>query len=288
MSGKSKARKQSQISLVLHRLAKNKAAMLGLCIFVAEILIAIFATRLMPYRFDEANFAERFLTPSMQHLFGTDSSGRDLFSRVLYGARYSLSIGVLAVLGSAALGMLIGSIAGFFGGSVDNLIMRFLDIIQSVPGMLLTIVLASVLGAGYGVTIVALLISTVPARTRLFRAAILNIRGAEYLEAATSINCSQARIILTHIVPNALSPMIVNITMGIANSINMVAGLSFIGLGVPAPIPEWGALLSAGRENMRQYPHLVIFPGLAIMLTVFALNMLGDGLRDAMDPKLKN
>lgn len=283
-----KKKKESQFSMVMHRLRKNKAAMIGLCIFILEILVAILATKIIPYGYDEINLQETFQSPSLRHLFGTDNYGRDLFSRIIYGARFSLSIGIVATLGSALIGMTIGAIAGYFGGNVDNIIMRTLDIIQAVPGMLLVIVISAVLGSGYVVTMIAMLVSLIPARTRLFRACILNVRTAEYIEAAQSINCSKARIIISHIVPNALAPMIVNITMGIANAISMVAGLSFIGLGVPAPIPEWGALLSMGRDQMRAYPHLVLFPGIAIMITVFALNTLGDGLRDAMDPKLKN
>lgn len=287
MAGKTK-KKQSQFSMVIRRLSKNKAAMIGLFIFLAEIIIAILALKISPYSYSEINNKEMLLGPSLRHLCGTDEYGRDLFSRIIYGTRYSLSIGIIATLGSAFFGMIIGGIAGFFGGNVDNVIMRILDVVQAIPSLLLMIVIAASLGTGYGVTIIALLVSTVPARARLFRASILNIREAEYIEAAQSINCSKFKIILTHIVPNALSPMIVNVTMGIANSINIVAGLSFVGLGVPLSIPEWGALLSAGRANMRAYPYLVIFPGLAIMITVFALNMLGDGLRDAMDPKLRN
>ena len=287
MAGKTK-KKQSQFSMVIRRLSKNKAAMIGLFIFLAEIIIAILALKISPYSYSEINNKEMLLGPSLRHLCGTDEYGRDLFSRIIYGTRYSLSIGIIATLGSAFFGMIIGGIAGFFGGNVDNVIMRILDVVQAIPSLLLMIVIAASLGTGYGVTIIALLVSTVPARARLFRASILNIREAEYIEAAQSINCSKFKIILTHIVPNAQSPMIVNVTMGIANSINIVAGLSFVGLGVPLSIPEWGALLSAGRANMRAYPYLVIFPGLAIMITVFALNMLGDGLRDAMDPKLRN
>ena len=288
MRAENNVKKKSQFILIMSRLSKNKAAMIGLFIFLIEIIAAIFAMKIAPYDYSEIDNSARLLAPSLEHLCGTDKYGRDLFSRILYGARYSFSIGIISTFGSAVLGMIIGGIAGYFGGNVDNLIMRFLDVVQAIPSLLLMIVIAASLGTGYGVTIVALLVSTAPSRARLFRASILNIRSSEYIEVAQSINCSTLRIMLTHVVPNALSPMIVDVTMGVANSINIVAGLSFIGLGVPLSVPEWGALLSAGRENMRMYPHLVIAPGIAILITILALNILGDGLRDAMDPKLKN
>ncbi len=280
--------KNSEAGQVLSRLRKNKTAMFALAIILIEILIAILSPLIIPYDISAVNISERYQFPSAAHWFGTDNMGRDLFSRLLYGGRYSLTIGFLATLFGTLLGMLLGAIAGFFGGTADNLIMRGLDILQAIPGMLLMIVLAAVLGTGVGVTIIALTIGAMAGNARLFRATILNIRSMEYIEASRSINCSSAKIILSHIVPNALSPMIVSMSMGMAGNIVVCAALSFIGLGVQAPTPEWGALLSASRADMRSYPYLVIFPGLAIMITVFALNMFGDGLRDAMDPKLKN
>ena len=283
-----KNKKKSQFSMVMRRLFRNKAAMVALFIFLIEVIAAVFATQIAPYDYNEIDNSASFLAPSLEHLCGTDRYGRDLFSRILYGARYSISIGIVSTIGSAIVGMVIGGIAGYFGGNVDNVIMRVLDVIQAIPSLLLMIVIAASLGTGYWVTIVALLVSTAPARARLFRASILNIRSADYIEVAQSINCSTLRIMISHIVPNALSPMIVDITMGIANAINIVAGLSFIGLGVSLSVPEWGALLSVGREHMRMYPHLVIAPGVAIMITILVLNILGDGLRDALDPKLKN
>lgn len=288
MKADRQTKKKSQFVEVMHRLSQNKAAMLALFIFLIEIFAAIFATKLAPYDYSEIDNSARFLTPSLEHLCGTDRYGRDLFSRILYGARYSFSLSIISTLGSAVVGMIVGGIAGYFGGNVDNVIMRILDVIQAIPSLLLMIVIAASLGTGYWVTNIALIVSTAPARARLFRASILNIRSADYIEVAQSMNCSTLRIMVSHIVPNALSPMIVDITMGIANAINIVAGLSFIGLGVPLAVPEWGALLSVGREHMRRYPHLVIAPGIAIMITILVLNILGDGLRDAMDPKLRN
>lgn len=281
-------RKESQLVAVLRRLSKNKMAMLGLFIFLIEVLLAISAQWIMPYDYAQINPREMLQTPSLAHLMGTDDMGRDIFSRLLYGARYSLGIGIVSLALGAWLGIIIGAIAGYAGGWVDNLIMRFLDIIQAIPGMLLMIAIAAVLGNGFFNTCVALAVGGIPGTARLLRASILNIRNMEYLEAAESINCSKFRLISGHILPNAFSPLIVSFAMGVANSVVSAASLSFIGLGIQPPTPEWGAMLSAGRAYIRDYPHLVLFPGIAIMITVLALNLLGDGLRDALDPKLKD
>lgn len=288
MNRDKKSFKQGMMGQVLHRLAKNKTAMVALGVIIIEVIIALIAPYIVPYDYASVNVTDRYIAPCAQHLFGTDGMGRDMFSRVIYGTRYSLTIGFCATLLGVLLGMVLGAIAGYFGGMTDNLVMRGLDILQAIPGMLLMIVLAAVLGTGVTVTVIALAIGTAAGNARLFRASILNIRSMEYIEASQSINCSAVRTIVRHIVPNALSPMIVSMTMGMAGCIVTAAALSFIGLGVSAPLPEWGALLSAARTDMRMYPYLVIFPGLAIMITVFALNMLGDGLRDALDPKLKD
>lgn len=285
---KIRRKKQSQIAQIFSRLVKNKAALVGLIIFTVEVLLAVLAPLIIPYDYSSMNPVDRFMAPCVEHLFGTDNMGRDLFSRVIYGARYSLSIGIISTLASVFMGMVVGAVAGYFGGQVDNIIMRTLDVIQAIPALLLTIVIAAVLGQGAVVTIIAMAVGGIAGNARLFRASILNVRTQEYIEASRSINCSSFRIILHHIVPNALSPMIVSTTMSIAGSIVTAASLSFMGLGVQPPTPEWGALLSAGRADMRQYPYLVLFPGLAIMVTVLCLNLLGDGLRDALDPKLKD
>ena len=279
---------QSQFAQIFFRLRRNKAAMLGLVIFLVGVLIAVFAPLIMTHDYAAMDVAARLQGPSAEHFFGTDELGRDLFSRVIYGSRYSLAIGVCAILLAAVIGVILGVIAGYLGGWVDNLIMRFLDVIQSIPALLLVIVIAAVLGTGFAMTVLALSVSYIPAIARLLRASILEVREQEYIEAAHSINCSKLQIIIQHILPNSFAPVIVNLTMGVAGCITASATLSFIGLGVRPPEPEWGALLTGGREFMRTCPYMVIFPGIAIMITVLALNLFGDGLRDAMDPKLRD
>mgnify|MGYP004465077803 CR=1 FL=1 len=285
---KAKAKKNSEFVRVMKQMSKNKLAMIGLAIFIVEIVLAILAPYISPYSYTKMDMTACFATPSATHFFGCDDMGRDIFSRVLYGARYSISIGILAVGFAVVIGCVIGAIAGYFGGQVDNLIMRLLDVIQAIPGMLMMIVISAVLGPGYLNTIIAMSFGSIPGMARMLRAQMLKERTNEYIEAATSINCSTFRIIFHHLIPNCLSPIIVQATMGVGQTITLAAGLSFIGLGVQPPIPEWGAMLSASRQFMRQAPHLVVFPGLAIAVTVLALNLMGDGLRDALDPKLKN
>ena len=280
-------KKESQFSLVMKRLAKNRLAMAGLCITLLLFLLALLSPVIMPYAYDELNMIERFAKPSLRHLCGADEMGRDIFSRLLYGARWSLALGFLATIISTAIGMVIGSIVGYFGGTVDTVVMRFIDILQAIPGILLAIAISACLGSGFVNTIIALSIGGIPMTVRLLRGSIMGVRKMEYLEAAQTINCSVPRLIARHILPNSISPIIVSVTMGIGNTILMAASLSYIGLGVQPPTPEWGAMLSAGRTYMRDYPHMVLFPGIAIALVVLSLNMLGDGLRDAMDSRLK-
>jgi peptide/nickel transport system permease protein len=271
----------------MKRLSKNKIAMTGLVIILILFLLAILSPWIMPYKYDAMNMLERFQGPSLQHLCGTDDMGRDIFSRLLYGARASLSLGFLATIISTVVGMVIGSIVGYFGGIVDTIIMRLVDILQAIPGILLAIAISACLGSGFMNTVIALSIGGIPMTVRLLRGSIMGVRKMEYLEAAQTINCSVPRTIIKHILPNSISPIIVSVTMGIGNTILMAASLSYIGLGVQPPTPEWGAMLSAARTYMRDYPHMVLFPGIAIALVVLSLNMLGDGLRDALDPKLK-
>jgi peptide/nickel transport system permease protein len=262
--------------------------MISLFVIFAIVLIAIFAEFIAPYPYDEVNYDKSYAPPSQENLLGCDKLGRDLLSRIIYGARQSLQLGVLAVCISAAIGLTIGSIAGYYGGWVDTLVMRALDIYQSIPMFLLCVVLAAVMGPSLKNAILAIGISMVPGPARLIRASILTVRDREYIEAVRAINASNSRIILKHIIPNAIAPIIVSITMSIGNCILSGAGLSFIGLGAQPPIPEWGALVSEARSIMRDHGTLALYPGICIMITVLSFNLLGDGLRDALDPRLKN
>lgn len=277
----------AEFKRIVKQMKKNKMAMLGLIIFLIELILLVLAPVIIPYDYTAMDIMAIQQGPSAQHWFGTDELGRDIFSRILYGGRYSVTMGLISVAISTTVGMSIGAIAGYFGGQVDNVIMRVLDVIQSLPAMLLTIVISAALGSGYFNTILALSVNGLPASARMLRAQMMKVRDSEYIEAAVSINCSRFRIITSHLIPNSLSANIVQATMAVANMIVMTASLSFIGLGVQPPTPEWGAMLSGARQFIRQCPHMVIAPGMAIAITILALNLLGDGLRDALDPKLK-
>ena len=277
----------AEFKRIMKQMRKNKMAMLGLIIFLIELILLVLAPLIIPYDYTAMDIMAIQQGPSAQHWFGTDELGRDIFSRLLYGGRYSVTMGLISVAISTTIGMAIGAVAGYFGGQVDNIIMRILDVIQSLPAMLLTIVISAALGSGYFNTILALSVNGLPASARMLRAQMMKVRDSEYIEAAVSINCSRFRIITSHLIPNSLSANIVQATMAVANMIVMAASLSFIGLGVQPPTPEWGAMLSGARQFIRQCPHMVIAPGMAIAITILALNLLGDGLRDALDPKLK-
>jgi peptide/nickel transport system permease protein len=280
-------KRQSQFAAVARRLFRNPSAAIGFVVAVFLTIIAIFAPLIAPYPYEKQDLLNTRAAPSREHPFGTDELGRDVFSRVIYGSRFSLSIGVLAVLVGTSIGMVFGALAGYFGGWVDNIIMRLVDILQSIPGILLAIAVSVVLGPGFFNSMLALSIGGIPMAIRLLRAAILGIRTQEFLEAAVSINASTARIIIRHVLPNSFSPVLVSATMMIGHIILGSAMLSFIGLGVQPPMPEWGSMIAGGRSLIRSCPWMVTFPGIFIMLTVLALNMFGDGLRDALDPKLK-
>ena len=268
-------------------LRENRMAVLGMFVLIALMLTAVFARQIAPYPYDYQDHSMKYLAPCREHLFGTDNLGRDIFSRIVYGARSSLLVGILASLFSAAAGAVIGAAAGFYGRQVDNVIMRFIDVCMAIPSTLLAISICAAFGSGFRNVIIAVGIASTPAYARIVRASILSIKEQEFVEAARCIGGGDLRIIVRHIFPNCLPPVIVQTTMGAARSIQEAAALSFIGLGVMPPNPEWGAMLSASRNYIRDYPWMVVFPGLAIMLTVFALNLFGDGLRDAIDPKLK-
>jgi len=283
----SKVKRQSEFIIVARRLTKNTNAMIGFVVAVILALVAICAPWIATYPYDKQDLLHTRQAPSVEHLFGTDELGRDVFSRVIWGSRFSLSIGFLAVAFSSLVGMLLGAIAGFFGKVVDDVIMRFMDVIQSIPGILLAIAISVVLGPGIFNTLLALGFGGITMACRLTRAEVLKVRNEEYLEAAISINASTARIIFRHVLPNSFAPVLVSATMMIGGIIMAAAMLSFIGLGVQPPTPEWGSMIAGGRNLIRTCPWMVTFPGIFIMLTVLAFNMFGDGLRDALDPKLK-
>jgi peptide/nickel transport system permease protein len=272
--------------IFIRKIIKRKEAMLGLGLIVFMAVLAILAPYISEYHYAEINLRNAFASPNSEHWLGTDSMGRDILSRIIYGGRFSLSIGIVSVAISASGGLVFGSIAGFFGGKADNLIMRCLDIFHSIPQVLLAICISSALGAGFFKTVFAVGIGGIPNFARTIRANILAIRRLEYVEAAESINCSYARIIFRHVIPNAITPFIVHCTLAIAGGLIVSATLSYIGLGVQPPLPEWGAMLADARSYVRQYPFLMIAPGVFIMITVMSFNLIGDAVRDALDPKL--
>lgn len=287
---KTKTKKRSQISSVWNRYKKNNLAMVGLILLIILIAIAIFAPVFADYEEDaiRQNMDERFQFPNKNHIFGTDQYGRDVFARVIFGSRVSLSIGLATVLISLTIGVVIGSVAGYYGGKVDNIIMRIMDVFLAIPEMLMAISIVAALGPGIGNLLIAMVISNVPRFSRIVRSSILSIKDQEFVEAAKACGTSDSRIILKHIIPNAIGPIIVQATLSIAGIIINISGLSFLGLGVKPPSPEWGTMLAEGKTQMMYYPYLVLIPGFAIVITVTALNLMGDGLRDALDPKLKN
>lgn len=281
-----KAKKTNQSLEVFKRFMKNPLSVIGITLFVIFVILALLAPYICKYGYAEMT-TDIFASPSGEHLFGTDKFGRDLFSRILFGGRYSIFMGVAATIIGTFLGLILGAIAGFFGQTADNVVMRLCDIFQAIPGILLSMVISTALGPGVVNTIIALSIAGIPGTARMLRSLILQIRNSDYIEAAGSINCSSTRIIFKHILPNTFGPILVGCTMGIGGTIMQAASLSFLGLGIQPPIPEWGALLNEGRNYFTLYPHLLVYPGLAIGLLSFATCVMGDGLRDAMDPRLK-
>lgn len=281
-------KRKSNISEVWHRLKKNKVAVVCLFIIIAVIIVAIFAEQIAPYPYDKQDYTSIYAGSSAEHLLGTDGLGRDILSRLIYGSRQSLQLGVFSTAIAAVIGIVLGAVAGYYGGWTDNIIMRFFDIYQSIPMFLLCVTLAAILGPSLTNAMIAIGISMVPGPARMMRASILSIRENEYVAAAKSINASSFHIITRYIIPNAIAPLIVNITMSIGMNVLSGAMLSFIGLGAQPPIPEWGCMVSDARSIMRDHATLALYPGVCIMVVVLAFNLLGDGLRDALDPRLKS
>ncbi|HWP51476.1 MAG TPA: ABC transporter permease [Clostridia bacterium] len=284
-----KKRKRGQLTEIWRRMRRNKLAMIGLVIVIILIFIAVFADQIADYNtvVIKQNVVNRLQGPSAQHWCGTDEFGRDIFARLVHGARISLLVGVVAVCIALITGGTLGAIAGYFGGVIDNIIMRIMDIFLSIPILLLAIMIVAALGSSMMNLMIAIGLASMPTFARIVRASVLSVKDQEFVEAARAIGAKNHRIILRHIMPNCLSPIIVQATLRVATAILSTASLSFIGLGIQAPAPEWGAMLASGRAYIRDAPHIVIIPGLLIMITILALNLLGDGLRDALDPKLK-
>ena len=282
-------KKQSQIAEVWKRLCRNKTALLGLVIVVLLALMALLSPVVFNYdtQVIKANYSNTLQWPSAAHPFGTDEMGRDILIRTMYASTTSLSIGVVTVVVALAVALVLGSAAGYFGGKVDMIIMRIMDVFLAIPGTLLAICIVASLGNSITNLIIAQAVSSIPSLSRVVRGAVMTVRDAEYVEAARAIGAKDATIIFRDVLPNSLAPIIVQTTLQVASVILSIAGLSFIGLGIPAPMPEWGAMLSASRAYIRDYSYMCLFPGLAIMVTILSLNLLGDGLRDALDPRLR-
>jgi ABC-type dipeptide/oligopeptide/nickel transport system permease subunit len=280
-------KQRSMFRQTVSRLVRNKSAMIGFSLLMIIVVACLLAPVIAPEGFNAQNLREKFQEPSLQHIFGTDNLGRDIFSRILYGGRVSLWIGFAATIFSAVFGVIVGLFAGFYGGQVDNVAMRLLDVIMSIPSILLAITIAAALGTGVNSAIIAIGVASVPIFARLTRAPILQVKNEEYIEAAQAINASKVRIMFRHLLPNILSPLIVQTTVNVAMSILLAAGLSFLGMGVQPPNPEWGAIISSSRTYIIDHSYMVTTPGIAISLTVIALNLFGDGLRDCLDPRLK-
>ena len=281
-------KKHAQLSEFWRRFRKNKAAVLGLVLLVLIIGMAVFADLIVPYsKCIEQVGADRLQGPSLKHFFGTDELGRDLFARIVHGSRYSLLIGLATSLMALVVGAILGASAGYFGGVVDNVISRIMDVFRCVPPILLSLAVVAALGTNLRNLIIAITVSCIPGNVRLIRSVVLTTAEQDYVEAAKSYGTSNARIIFRYVLPNAMGPIIVNTTMSISDMMLSAAGLSFIGMGIQPPLTSWGAMASLGQQQMAYYPHELIFPALAISVTMLAFNLLGDGLRDAFDPKLR-
>ena len=278
------------------RFKKNRMAMISLC-FVGLLALVAFSTIIIDIVTKESildakvisqNLVNRLQPPSSEHIFGLDEFGRDIFLRIVWGTRYSLFMSTISISAAIIIGSVIGAISGYYGGVVDNILMRIMDIMLSLPYILLTIAIVAALGPGLVNVLISISISYIPEFARVVRGSVLSIREREFIEASRSVGASDMVIIFKQIVPNSLAPLIVQATLGVAGAILSIAALSFLGLGIQPPLPEWGAMLTNARTYIRDAWHITAFPGLMILLTILALNIVGDGLRDALDPKLKN
>lgn len=289
-------KRRSQMQEIWRRFKKNKLAMVGLFFLLFLVVISIATTIIdlvtsnvfYDNNIIKIDLRNRLQTPSLSHPFGTDEFGRDILLRILWGARYSIFIGLVSMAFATVIGGFLGAISGFYGKMCDNIIMRFMDIFLAIPQMLLATAIVAALGASTFNLLLAIAISTVPTMARTVRAAVLTIKDQEFIEAARAVGASDLRIIIKYIIPNSLSPIIVQATLGVAGAILSIAGLSFLGLGINPPTPEWGSMLSNARQYMRDSWNITVIPGVFIMLTILSLNLMGDGLRDALDPRMKD
>lgn len=269
------------------RLCRDKTALTGMIIIVLLLLVGLLAPLIAPYGYQVQDYTAILQPPSAQHLFGTDGTGRDIFSRVIYGARYSLPIGIMCVVVGLIIGGTLGVLAAYFGGKVDNVIMRFIDIIQAIPSTLICIALVAILGNGIIQLIIAIAAGSIQGMTKSCRAAVFMVKSNEYVASSKAIGVSDFMIMLRHLIPNAVGIIVINAANAVSEAILTISALSYIGIGLVSPTPEWGAILSEGKAYIAVAPHAVLFPGLAIAITVLAFNLFGNGLRDALDPKLK-
>ncbi len=282
-------KKRSQLEGIWIRYKRNKLSMFGLILFILMAVAALLSLFLVDYEaVIHQDMSIIFQSPSGEHLFGTDHFGRDIFSRILWGAKISMFIGLASVLMSLTVGTTVGAIAGYYGGKVDEISMRIMDVVLAVPETLLAICIVAALGNSMTNILLAISVSQVPKMARMVRSTVLTIKNVEYIEAARSCGTSNARIILRHILPNSIGPIVVNAMLTISRAILQVASLSFIGLGISPPAPEWGNMLSEAKPYIRDYPYLLVAPSIAIIMTVSCLTLVGDGIQSALDPKLRD
>lgn len=287
---KPRMKKKSQWRVIWTRFKRSKLALGGLIVFVLMMIAVLGADLYLNYETDalEQSIRNRFQPPSAEHWFGTDQFGRDEFARVIYGGRISMFVGIATVIVSLVFGSIIGSSAAYYGGKIDNILMRLMDVLMAIPSTLLAIAIISAMGSSLLNLIIAMGISQIPRMSRIVRSAVLGVKGQDFVEAARACGTSDRGIIFRHIIPNAMGPILVQVTQTVARSVITVASLSFIGLGVSEPTPEWGSMLTEAKSQMRYYPYLALFPGVAVVMSVLSLTLVGDGLRDAMDPRLRN
>lgn len=284
-----KVDKRGRYKLIIMRYKRNKLAMLGAFVFLALLVVIFSAPLYIDYsQATTQHISEAFQEPSAEHIFGTDQFGRDLFARVIYGGRISLGAGLATVAISFLGGVVLGGISGYFGGRQDAIIMRICDMLMSIPGTMLAMAIVAALGAGLDKLLVSLAIVSIPGSARTVRAAIMNYRNSEFIEAARCYGTGSSRIIFKHLLPNILGPLIVTTFTQLGTIILCIAAMGYLGIGVQAPTPEWGSIISENQTNIRYYPYLGLIPGCFIMISVLSLSFIGDGLRDALDPKMKN